>query len=126
MRYDDEMLDRALGALALEESPPDLRARILAATIHRPAPVFNAWELWMLGIAVAVASWLVLAIIGNPLAGGTASAQTIAQLSDRFANMVGEAMTPAWLMWLAIGGSAAVWLSLSLSGRGGEDTGTQA
>ena len=126
MRYDDEMLERALGALALEESPPDLRARILAATVNRPAPIFNLWELWTVGFALAVASWLVLAITGNPLAGGPATAQTIAQFTDRLTNQLGEALAPVWLMWFAIGGSAALWLSLSLPGRGGEGTGTQA
>ena len=118
MRYDDEMLERALEALPLEEAPPDLHARILAITIQRPV-VFRSWELWLVGLATAVAAWLVLAIAGSPLAGGAGTSSAIQGLVDRAPEALAGALTPSSLMWLGIGVIAAVWFSqLTFPGRG--------
>ncbi|MGA3037254.1 MAG: hypothetical protein ABSE64_07180 [Vulcanimicrobiaceae bacterium] len=66
MNYDDEALERALNALSLEDAPPDLHSRIVAAIAQRPEPAFRAWELWVVGIAFAVCTWLILAISRAP------------------------------------------------------------
>ena len=119
MRYDDEMLERALAALPLEEAPPDLHARILAATVHRPSPVFRSLELWVVGFALALAAWLVLAITGSPLAGGVGTSAAIQSVADRAPELLAAALTPTSLMWLGIGVTAAVWFSqLTFPGRG--------
>jgi hypothetical protein len=120
MRYDDEMLEQALAALPLEETPPDLHASILAATTHRPAPIFRVWELWVVGFALATASWLVLAIAGSPLAGGGSVAAAIQTGSDRIFQLVILAWQPSSVLWLGIGVIAAVWFSqLSFPSQGG-------
>jgi hypothetical protein len=56
----DDDLERALLALPLEPAPAGLHERILAATVYRVpvTPAFRAWELWMLGLAVAVVAVL--------------------------------------------------------------------
>ncbi|MBV8602918.1 MAG: hypothetical protein JO359_15245 [Candidatus Eremiobacteraeota bacterium] len=119
MRYDDEMLERALQALPLEETPPDLHARILAVTVQRPAPVFHSWELWIVGFALALTSWLVLAITGSPLAGGASTSSAIQRVAERAPELVASALSPSALMWLGIGVIAAVWFSqLTFPGRG--------
>jgi hypothetical protein len=66
----DDELERALFALPLEAPPAGLRERILASTVYRVAapPAFRTWELWLLGIAlavVAVVSYLLLASVPN-------------------------------------------------------------
>ncbi|MGH7717013.1 MAG: hypothetical protein ACREML_13580, partial [Vulcanimicrobiaceae bacterium] len=66
MRYDDAALERALAALPLEDTPPGLHARIVTAVARRPEPAFRTWELWVVGIAFAVCTWLMLAIVGAP------------------------------------------------------------
>lgn len=109
MRYDDAQLDRALAALPLEEPPPDLRARILLATIQRPVPVFQTWELWMLGVAFAVVTWLVLALIGSPVAGGDEMRSAIAWGIGTFT----AALRPSLLLWLGVGVLAALALQFS-------------
>ena len=119
MRYDDENLERALEVLPLEETPPDLHARILAVTVNRPAPVFRSWELWVVGFALALAAWLVLAITGNPLAGGVATSSAIQRLAERAPELLSAALTPNALMWFGIGVIAAIWFSqLTFPGRG--------
>ena len=120
MRYDDEMLERALAALPLEETPLDLHARILEATILRPAPLFRVWELWVLGIALATAAWLVLAIIGSPLAGGASVATEIQTGFDGAFQLATLAWQPSARLWIGIGVIAAIWFSqLTFPRRGG-------
>lgn len=121
MRYDDEMLERALAALPLEETPPDLHARILAATIRRrPVPVMQPWELWIVGIALTLAVWLVLAISGSPIAGGAQVSAEIQGSFDRTLGLVALALQPSALLWIGIGVTAAVWFSqLTFPRRGG-------
>ena len=65
---DDERLERALAALPLEEPPPELRARILAATVYRPVPNVATWQIWLLGTLLAVATWALLAFSGSGIA----------------------------------------------------------
>jgi len=127
MRYDDENLERALEVLPLEETPPDLHARILAATVNRPVPVFRSWELWLVGLAVAVTAWLLLAIIGSPLAGGAGTSTAIQHFVDRAPELLAAALTPSALMWLGIGVIASIWFSqLSFPGRHGRGEGSSA
>ncbi|MDQ2871673.1 MAG: hypothetical protein M3R35_00930 [Candidatus Eremiobacteraeota bacterium] len=109
MRYsNDDELDRALFAIPLEEPPADLRASILAATIYRPAVVpapFKLWEAWALGAAVAVAVWLCVLIASG------AADFTIASIQNLGSAALAELTQPVVLLWTAIGGALAAWLS---------------
>jgi hypothetical protein len=116
MRYDHASLDRALDALQPQEVPADLHARLvatpeLAASMLGSASFIRPLELWVLGIALAVATWLVLVVVGNPLAGGPVAAQAVQNIFDRIVGLLGSALGPGALLWLAVGGSAALWLS---------------
>jgi hypothetical protein len=102
--HDDE-LDRALAALPLEEPPPGLHARIMTATVYRPAPIVRTWELWLCGTLVAVAAWLVWLGATAPHAG-----ERVAGLLARAIDIAGLD-SPYTLLWLAIGVSAAWWIS---------------
>ena len=107
MKFDDDALDRALFALPLEEPPTDLRASILKATIYRPAPIFKAWELAVLGSVAAVMVWLVALIV---LGGATLFVDSAQMVGV----MVMRALTQntATIAWVAAGGGAAIWLSI--------------
>jgi hypothetical protein len=96
MNYDDAALERALSALPLEETPPDLHARILSAVAHRPEPAFRAWEMWLVGAAVAVCTWLILAIIGTP----SESLRIMTQHVEAAIIMI---VTPPAVYYLALG-----------------------
>jgi len=67
MNDDMDDLDRALFALPLATPPDGLRAAILGATVFAPArvtvPIARAWEMWVGGIALAVAAWLCVALV---------------------------------------------------------------
>jgi hypothetical protein len=107
MTYDDDLddLDRALSVLPLEEPPRTLHARILAATVYRPAPVVRAWEIWLLGSVIALCAWLVWAVLSAPLA-----AEKIGAFVVQGVQQVG--LTSNYTMlWLGIGASAAWWIS---------------
>lgn len=95
--YDsNDDLDRALFALDLEEPPAGMREAILAGTVYRaPLPV-SPWEIWAIGIAAAVAVWLMFtpALALDAVSAG--------------ASVLGR---PDVLFWLAVGGGAAAWIS---------------
>jgi hypothetical protein len=102
----EDELDRALFALPLEEPPADLRRRILAATVFRPAPTFRAWELWLLAGALALAGLLTFWMLGSgPFTG------------IRLTDAIDAAMRSAGLfsrstyVWIAIGASSVWWIS---------------
>jgi hypothetical protein len=105
MSNHDDDLDRALAALPLEEPPAGLHARIMAATVYRPAPVFTGWEVWLIGTFVAVALWLTWMLVNAPNA------------TERITTAVVNAIDGAGLtseytvLWLAVGVSAAWWIS---------------
>ncbi|MGZ3497377.1 MAG: hypothetical protein ACXWNK_08100 [Vulcanimicrobiaceae bacterium] len=109
MKYNsDDELDRALFALPLEEPPEDLRASILAATVYRPAldaTPFKLWEAWALGAVIAVVVWLCILI------GGGAADSLIAWLKPLGETAVSTIIQPMTLLWIALGGAAAFWLS---------------
>jgi hypothetical protein len=109
MRYDsDDELDRALFALPLEEPPEELRASILAATIYSPAlpaTPFKLWEAWALGAAIAVVVWI-CALIGSG-----AVDPLIAALRPLAISAAAAILQPVTLLWIALGGAAAFWLS---------------
>jgi 4-amino-4-deoxy-L-arabinose transferase-like glycosyltransferase len=103
----DNELERALFALPLEEPPADLRRRILGATVYRPRLIFRTAEVWALGTALAIMVWLSWYVLtGLPTLGG--------KFNFIFSSAIAEvgAAVPAhaWL-WLALGVSAAVWIS---------------
>ena len=109
---DDDALDRALAALPLEEPSPALHARILAATIYRPRPVVQQWELWLVATLAAVAVWLTWVLMSTPRIAERASER----ITDLIAN--GGLTSTSTLLWLGIGISAAWWLSqLSVPAR---------
>jgi hypothetical protein len=105
MNYDDDALDRALAALPLEEPPPGLHARIMAATVYRPEPVARSWEIWLIGTLIALAAWLSWLLVSAP--------DAALRLTYAAANVVDLAgLTSDYtVLWLAIGTSAAWWIS---------------
>ncbi len=107
MKYDsDDTLDRALFALPLEEPPADLRAAILTATVYRPAPLFKAWEIALLGAVAAIATWLIAIVV---LGGGTLFVHSLEAIVSAAEDGLSNYST---LVWIAAGGGAAIWLSI--------------
>jgi hypothetical protein len=103
--HDDDALDRALAALPLEEPPSRLHDRIMAATVLRPAPLASGWEVWLVGTLVAVAAWCCWLLLRAPNAG----ARIAASVSDALES---AGLTSEYtLLWLAVGISAALWVS---------------
>jgi hypothetical protein len=103
--HDDDDLDRALAALPLAEPPAGFHARVMAATVYRPEPVVRGWEVWAIGTLVAVAAWLIWLVSSAPhaterIAGALISAVETAGLTS-----------PTTVLWLAVGASAAWWIS---------------
>ncbi|MGA2395978.1 MAG: hypothetical protein ABSH03_21780 [Candidatus Lustribacter sp.] len=102
----DDELDRALFALPLEQPPPDLHGKILAATVLRPVPTFRQWELWALGAALVLIGWLtVWAVSTTPEAGsrfGYAIVVTVRALG---------LFSRSTYVWLAVGLSSVWWIS---------------
>ncbi|MBV8298147.1 MAG: hypothetical protein JO083_01110 [Candidatus Eremiobacteraeota bacterium] len=105
MSYDDDALDLALAALPLEEPPADFHARVMAATVYRPEPAARPWEVWLLGTFVALAAWVAWIVAATPHAGE----RIVATLSD--AVQTAGLSSDYVVLWLAIGVSAAWWLS---------------
>ena len=107
MTHDDDFadLDRMLAALPLEEPPAGLRARILTATVYRPAPAVRPWEVWLVSTFAAIAVWLTWVVASSPHAG------------ERFVDATSRIMEAGGLtsvttaLWLAVGVSAAWWIS---------------
>jgi hypothetical protein len=110
MRYDDAAVERALAALSLEDTPPDLHARIMLAVGAPMQPAFRTWELWVLGAAFAICAWIVMVVAGVPFAGEHAVVQTIAAWSQHVPQLIVGALTPS-VTWLAVG-VAATYLTL--------------
>jgi len=110
---DDDALDRAISSLPLEESPAGLHGRIMAATVYRPRAATLGWEVWLMATLVAVAGWLSWLILSVP------------RDSERLADAIGRVIDAGGLtslntlVWLAVGISAAWWLSqLTIPARG--------
>ncbi|HTD32054.1 MAG TPA: hypothetical protein VK665_00235 [Candidatus Elarobacter sp.] len=103
--HDDDDLDRALAALPLEEPPAGLHARIMTATVHRPAPLVRGWEIWLVGTLLALAAWLTWTLVAAPHAVDRALVLFTGVLESA---ADGSGTT---LVWLAIGVSSAWWLS---------------
>ena len=109
---DDDALDRALAALPLEEPPASLHARIMTATVFRPRPAVQQWEVWLLATLSAVAVWLSWFVLSTP--------RIAERLTERISSLVesGGLTSINTLLWLALGISAAWWLSqLSVPNR---------
>jgi len=104
--YSDEDLERALFSLDLEEPPAELRGSILAATCYRTPAVLKPWETVAVGAALAVVAWIAWSLV----TGGLPS--LAAQLQGALDFIAGSLRDGATLMWIAVGGSVAVWLSL--------------
>ncbi|MEO6913472.1 MAG: hypothetical protein ABI182_05570 [Candidatus Baltobacteraceae bacterium] len=111
MNYEsDEALERALLALELEEPPAGLRSSILAATVYRVPMSVKPWEIWTMGVLLAVAVWLITLLVGG---GSENFLRTVTALTNAAWHLVSA---PNTLVWIALGGSAAFWLSfLSLA-----------
>jgi hypothetical protein len=103
--YNDDDLDRALFNLPLEEAPANLRAAILAGTIYRQTLPVKPWEVWLMGGCVAMIAWFIgLILRGGP--GPVASALDV--MGAAILTVVSQ---PATLLWIALGGAAAMWIS---------------
>ncbi len=105
--YDD--LDRALMALPLEETPPGLRASILASTVYAPppplaSPALGTWEIVLIGTLLAVGSWFALAVAQSPSLTGHVAA-TLDSLVTALAD-------PTTVVWLGCGVTVALGASL--------------
>ncbi|MDQ6931642.1 MAG: hypothetical protein M3160_00540 [Candidatus Eremiobacteraeota bacterium] len=112
---DDNELDRALLALPLEEPPAGLRASILAATVYKPAFPFKVWEIYVLGALLALIAWFTVMIVAN---GADNFVRTLTVISATLRATLGD---PGTLLWMSLGGSATIWISLLnlMPGRGG-------
>lgn len=106
MMHDDfDDLDRMLAALPLEEPPAGLRSRILSATVYRPRPAVQPWEVWLVGTLVALAVWATWLVAASPTAGAR-----LVEESSRLIEAGGlDSLSTA--LWLAVGVSAAWWIS---------------
>jgi len=107
MTHDDDLsdLDRILAALPLEDPPAGLRARILSRTVYRPVPLMRTWEVWALGVVIALAVWLSWTIATAPNA-----ADRLATAASRVIE-AGGLTSISTVLWLAVGVSAAWWIS---------------
>lgn len=107
MNYSDNDLERALFNLPLEEAPDGMRASILAHTIyHRHAvPVIKAWEAWLIGGCLAAIAWLVVLVLRE------GPAPVVSALNAFGAAILDIVSQPATVLWIAVGGAAAIWLS---------------
>ncbi len=108
--YSDDDLEHALFNLPLEETPANLRASILAGTVYRQTLQVKPWEVWLMGGCVAMIAWfLALILRGGP-------GPVISTLDVVGAAILAVVSQPATLLWIALGGAAAMWLSqLSLA-----------
>lgn len=108
MMYDDDALDRALAALPLEDPPADLHARIMAATVDAPAsaaPFLPGWELWLVTILSTLAVWLAWLFVSTPHA-----VDRLTLAIDRIVES-GGLTSASTILWVAIGVSAAWWVT---------------
>ena len=102
----DDDLDRLLFSLPLEDPPADLRSSILAGTIYRPPVMVKAWELWVIGVLLAVGVWLGVLIFQGGL-------ERFAQTGMFFASGATHLLLAqnTWL-WIAVGMGITAWLTL--------------
>lgn len=107
----DDALDRALFNLALEQPPSDLRASILATTAYAPPPPFSLVEVIALGVVSAVVLWLVITIV---MGGGALLEHSFASAATA---IVGAFSSVSTLMWIALGGASAFWVSLFIGSQ---------
>jgi hypothetical protein len=109
MNDDFDELDRALFALPLEAPPAGLRQSILNATIYAPVqvavpPVVRPWEVSLVGGALAIALWLVYALVTDK-SFGPAFTTSVVNFAHGFSD-------PTTLVWLGAGSAIAAWLVL--------------
>ncbi len=103
--HHDDDLDRAIAALPLAEPPAGFHARVMAATVYRPEPAVQGWEVWLMGTLVAVGAWLIWLVGSDPHA-----TQRIADALVYAVQSAGLTSTYT-MLWLAGGASAAWWIS---------------
>ncbi len=116
----DDELELALFALPLEAPPGDLRARILAATVDRPALTFAAWEIWAVGTLLAFMVWLAFLVLTSVPNFALALREAVDFGVDRFA----DSISPPVLVWTGLGFSFVIWVSaLSLPATRGKIAG---
>jgi len=101
----DDELDRALFALPLEQPPPDLRRKIMAATVLRPVPTFRQWELWALAAALVAIGLTIWGIATTPEAGSRIGYAIV--VSVRALGLFSRST----YVWLAVGLSSVWWIS---------------
>ena len=107
MYHNDDELDRALLALPLEPLPFGLRAAILSATsAAAPAPVLRPAEIGIVGFIIALVSWLCV-LAGSGQIGLGAALASLGSTLNR------AAVNPTVELWLAVGVSSALALTLA-------------
>ncbi len=108
MNDDFDDLDRALFALPLDVPPAGMREAILRVAVPAPrllrTPPLGTWDIIGLGIALAVAVWLVLLFVWDKSFATTLTLDTVTLLAA-----LGN---PTTLLWLSAGGAVAAWMSL--------------
>jgi len=102
---DDDDLDRAIAALPLAEPPAGFHARVMAATVYRAEPLVRNWEVWLIGTLVALAAWLCWLVAATPHA-----AEQLTYFTTQALERSGLT-SDSTLLWLAVGASAAWWIS---------------
>ncbi len=107
MNYSDSDLERALFNLPLEETPDGLRSSIMARTVyHRHAlPVVKPWEAWLIGGCLAAIAWLMAVVLREGFAPVISALNSV---GDAILYVVSQ---PSTVLWIAVGGAAAIWLS---------------
>jgi hypothetical protein len=77
----------------------------MAATVYRPEPLLRGWEIWVVGTVVALAAWLSWMVGTAP----HAAEQLTYAATEALEN---AGLTSSYtLLWLAVGASAAWWIS---------------
>ena len=107
--YDDDALDRALAALPLEEPPADLHARIMAATAEAPVAAalpLPGWEVWLAALLSSLALWLAWIFVTTPHA-----VERLTFAIDRLLVQTGGLNSASTVLWVAVGISAAWWVT---------------
>ncbi len=103
MNHDDD-LDRLLLALPLEPAPEGLRASILSGVAALRAPFFSRSEVFGIGAILALTTWLCLSL--------STGSDRLHEAFGYLGSAVVHVSEPPILLWIALGASTAIWLSL--------------
>jgi hypothetical protein len=83
----------------------------MLATVHRRVPIFQTWELWMLGAALALCTWVVVTILTAPHAANDVVRAVFGVVASAGVGL----LNPGLAIWFGIGAAAALAFSFSES-----------